>query len=128
MLCIVLDHILLSWYVNCLDIQVILVRIIGKQLQEHLILKKTMKFGLFYNNFSIVLEGYIDASWITSTSDNKPTSGWVFILGGGVVSWASKKQICITYSTMKFKFIALAATGKETKWLRNMLLDIKFWS
>jgi hypothetical protein len=25
--------------------------------------------------FSIVLEGYIDASWITSTSDNKPTSG-----------------------------------------------------
>jgi hypothetical protein len=38
-------------------------------------LKKTMKFGLFYNNFPIVLEGYIDASWITSTSDNKPTSG-----------------------------------------------------
>jgi hypothetical protein len=41
-----------------------------------------MKFGLFYNNFSIVLEGYIDASWITSTSDNKPTSGWVVLFRG----------------------------------------------
>ena len=29
-------------------------------------LKKTMDFGLFYNNFSVVLESYIDASWITS--------------------------------------------------------------
>lgn len=90
-------------------------------------LKKTMNFGLFYNNFPVVLEGYTDASWITSANDNKSTSGWVFILGGGAVSWASKKQTCITHSTMESEFIALAAAGKEAEWLRNMLLDIKLW-
>ena len=28
---------------------------------------------------------------------------------------------------MKSKFIALAAVATETKWLRNLLLDIKLW-
>jgi hypothetical protein len=34
-------------------------------------LKKTMDFRLFYNNFPVVLEGYIDVSWITNPSDTK---------------------------------------------------------
>ena len=55
------------------------------------------------------------------------TSGWIFILGGGAVSWASKKQTCITHSTMESEFIALAAAGKEVEWLRNLLLDIELW-
>ncbi len=29
-------------------------------------LKRTINFDLFYNKFPIVLEGYTDASWITS--------------------------------------------------------------
>lgn len=28
---------------------------------------------------------------------------------------------------MEFKFIALAAVGKEAEWLKNMLLDIELW-
>ncbi|XP_075077346.1 uncharacterized protein LOC142164072 [Nicotiana tabacum] len=53
--------------------------------------------------------------------------GWIFTLGGGAISWASKKQTCISHSTMESEFIALAAAGKEAEWLRNMLLDIKLW-
>ena len=51
----------------------------------------------------------------------------VRFLGGGAISCASKKQTCITYSTMEYEFIALAAAGKEAEWLRNLLLDIKLW-
>ena len=46
-------------------------------------LKKTISLGLFYSEFPAVLEGYSDASWITSVSDNKSTSGWIFTLGEG---------------------------------------------
>nr|GEV37658.1 zinc finger, CCHC-type [Tanacetum cinerariifolium] len=67
-----------------------------------------------------VLEGYNDASWISNTEDNSPASGWVFLLGGGAISWASKKQTCITGSTMKSKFVALAAAGKEAEWLKKL--------
>ncbi|GJW36689.1 hypothetical protein Tco_0059609, partial [Tanacetum coccineum] len=65
---------------------------------------------------------------ISNTEDNSSTSGWVFLLGGGVISWASKKQTCITGSTMKSEFVALVAAGKEAEWLRNLILEIPLWS
>ncbi|GJX56434.1 zinc finger, CCHC-type containing protein [Tanacetum coccineum] len=74
-----------------------------------------------------VLEGYTDASWTSNTEDNSSTSGWVFLLGGGAISWASKKQTCITGSTMESEFMALAAAGKEAEWLKNLLLEIPLW-
>ncbi|KAL0437670.1 UNVERIFIED_CONTAM: hypothetical protein Sradi_0474900 [Sesamum radiatum] len=91
-------------------------------------LKGTVNLGLFYNRFPAVLEGYSDASWITSIGNNKyPTSGWIFTLARGAIAWTSKKQTCSTHSTMEVKFVALAAASKEVEWLRNLLLDIKLW-
>ncbi|GJZ97390.1 RNA-directed DNA polymerase, eukaryota, reverse transcriptase zinc-binding domain protein [Tanacetum coccineum] len=58
-------------------------------------------------------KGYSDASWITNSKDHTSTTGWVFFLGGAVISWASKKQTCITDSTMESEFVALAAAGME---------------
>ncbi|GJZ36382.1 hypothetical protein Tco_0582573 [Tanacetum coccineum] len=75
-----------------------------------------------------VLEGYTDASWISNTKDNSSTSGWVFLLSGGVISWASKKQTCITGSTIESEFVDLVVAGKEVEWLKNVLLEIPLWS
>ncbi|GKE80893.1 zinc finger, CCHC-type containing protein, partial [Tanacetum coccineum] len=68
-----------------------------------------------------------NASWITGSSDSKSITGWIFTLSGGAVCWGSKKQTCITHSTMEAEFLALAAAGKEAEWLRNMLLEIELW-
>ncbi|GKA20777.1 hypothetical protein Tco_0700766 [Tanacetum coccineum] len=91
-------------------------------------LKKTMDYRLTYTGYPSVLEGYTDASLINNTEDNSFTSGWVFLLGGGAISWASKKQTCITGSTMESEFMALVAAGKEAEWLKNLLLKILLWS
>ena len=90
-------------------------------------LKGTMNHGLSYVGFPSVLEGYSDASWINNVEDSSSTSGWVFLLGGGAISWASKKQTCITSSTMESEFVALAAAGKEAEWLRNLVYEIPLW-
>nr|KAJ0200300.1 hypothetical protein LSAT_V11C600326060 [Lactuca sativa] len=74
-----------------------------------------------------VLEGYSDASWINYLEDHSSISGWVFLLGGGAISWASKKQTCITNSTMESEFVALSASGKEVEWLRNLIYEIPLW-
>nr|GEX76807.1 zinc finger, CCHC-type [Tanacetum cinerariifolium] len=73
-------------------------------------LKKTIDYRLTYASYPLVLDGYIDASWISNTEDNSSTSSWIFLLGGGAISWASKKQTCITGSTMEseYEFVALA--------------------
>ncbi|GKC26587.1 zinc finger, CCHC-type containing protein [Tanacetum coccineum] len=76
-------------------------------------LRGTMNYGLSYVGYPPVLYAYSDASWINHVEDSSSTSGWVFLLGGGAISWASKKQTCITGSTMESEFIALAAAGKE---------------
>ncbi|GJW26255.1 zinc finger, CCHC-type containing protein [Tanacetum coccineum] len=62
------------------------------------------------------------------TEDNSSLqSGWVFLLGGGAISWASKKQTYITGSTMEYEFVALATAGKEAELLKNSLLEISLW-
>nr|GEX05721.1 zinc finger, CCHC-type [Tanacetum cinerariifolium] len=76
-------------------------------------LKGTMNYGLSYVGYPSVFEAYSNASWINHVDDSSSISGWVFLLGGGAISWASKKQTCITGSTMESEFVALATTGKE---------------
>ena len=90
-------------------------------------LKKTTSYGINYGGYPSVLEGYSDASWITNYEDHTSTSGWVFMLGGGAISWSSKKQTCITDSTMASEFIALASASKEAKWLRDLIYEIPIW-
>nr|GEX95856.1 zinc finger, CCHC-type [Tanacetum cinerariifolium] len=76
-------------------------------------LRGTMNYGLSYVGYPSVLEAYSDASWINHVEDSSFTSGRVFLLGGGAISWAFKKQTYITGFTMKSEFVALAAAGKE---------------
>ncbi|KAI3496569.1 hypothetical protein L1887_38934 [Cichorium endivia] len=90
-------------------------------------LKRTSTFELTYTSTSGIIEGYSDASCIDHISDSKSTSGWIYTLAGGAISWASKKQTCIAHSTMEAELIALAAAGREAEWIRDLLLDIKFW-
>ena len=90
-------------------------------------LKRTIQYGICFSGDPSVLEGYSDASWITDRVDHVSTSGWIFMLGGGAISWGSKKQTCITDSTMAAEFIALASASKEAEWLRDLLYNIPLW-
>ncbi|GJY52573.1 zinc finger, CCHC-type containing protein [Tanacetum coccineum] len=87
----------------------------------------TMNYGLSYVGYPLVLEAYSDARWINHVEDSSSTSGWVFLLGGGAISWAFKKQTCITGFIMEYEFVALAAAGKEAEWLRNLIHEIPIW-
>ncbi|GJT02113.1 hypothetical protein Tco_0823282 [Tanacetum coccineum] len=69
-----------------------------------------------------------EIQWISTTKENSSTSGWVFLLYSGAISWASKKQTCISGSIMESEFVALAAAGKEAELLRNLILKISVWS
>ncbi|XP_074301367.1 secreted RxLR effector protein 161-like [Silene latifolia] len=91
------------------------------------LLKATKNYGLTYVGYPSVLEGYSDTSWINNIEDHSSTSGWVFLLGGGAISWALKNQTCISSSTMESEFIALLAAGKEAEWLRNLIYEIPLW-
>ena len=87
-------------------------------------LKRTMNLGLHYYKYPTVLEGYSDADWNTLSDDSKATSGYIFSLAGGAVSWKSKKQTILAQSTMESEMIALATASEEAGWLRGLLAEI----
>lgn len=72
-----------------------------------------MDLGLHYQKFLVVLERYNDADWNTLTDDSKATSGYIFSIDGGAVSWKSKKQTILAQSIMEFEMIAIATTSKK---------------
>ena len=90
-------------------------------------LKYTQHYALHYNKYPAMIEGYSDANLITGSNDVKSMTGYVFILGGGAVSWKSSKQTCIARSTMESEFIALDKAVEEAEWIQNFLEDIPFW-
>ncbi|GAU49932.1 hypothetical protein TSUD_408340 [Trifolium subterraneum] len=90
-------------------------------------LKRTMNLGLHYQRFPAVLEGYSDADWNTLSDDSKATSGFIFSIAGGAVSWKSKKQTILAQSTMEYEMIALATASEEASWLRCLLSEIPLW-
>ncbi|KAL4037745.1 hypothetical protein IC575_001345 [Cucumis melo] len=90
-------------------------------------LKGTIDYCLHFNKFPAVLEGYCDANWVTNNDEVNSTSGYVFLLGGGAISWKSTKQTCIARSTMESEFIALELAGQKAEWIKNLLGDVPLW-
>lgn len=85
-------------------------------------LKGTLDFGIFYkkggNNELIA---YTDSDYAGDLEDRKSTSGYVFLLSSGAVSWLSKKQPIVSLSTTEAEFIAAASCACQTVWLKRVL-------
>ena len=71
-------------------------------------LKGTTNHGTTFSRQSseLKLEGYSDADWGGDVNDRKSTSGYVFKISNGAVSWRSKKQACVAISTAEAEYIA----------------------
>ena len=67
------------------------------------------------------LTGYSDAG---DMDDRHSTSGNVFSLAGGAVSWSSKKQATFALSTAEAEYVALSGATQEAVWLRRLLEDV----
>ncbi|GJW53171.1 ribonuclease H-like domain-containing protein [Tanacetum coccineum] len=108
-----------------------LVSVIGRLMYDMNLYNASEPLHLLGRNTVSSVGSYTDASWISNTEDNPSTSGWVFLLGGGVISWHSKKQTCITGSTMEFEFVAVVVAGKEVEWMRIeqyiQMIDYALW-
>lgn len=63
-------------------------------------LKSSTDLGIFYKRRGDAeLIVYTDSDYTGDLNDRKSTSGYIFSLSGGAVSWASKKQPVVTLST-----------------------------
>ncbi|KAL9348429.1 hypothetical protein Peur_059795 [Populus x canadensis] len=90
-------------------------------------LQGTADFGLLYKKGEHSdLMGFTDSDYAGDQDDRKSTSGYVFMLGTGAVSWSSKKQPIVTLSTTEAEFVAAASCACQAIWLRRILEEIQF--
>jgi len=90
-------------------------------------LKHTSDLGIIYSGGNEQLDGYSDADFATSDVDRRRvTSGYVFRLWGGAISWQSKKQPSVSLATGDAEYVALAQASRELMWLRSIMSELGF--
>ena len=90
----------------------------------------TKGYGIVYKNTDTpnspnIFHGYADAAF-ANQDDCKSTSGYVFIAGGGAITWRSKKQTTVALSSTEAEYIALAEAAREASWLRNLYDELGY--
>lgn len=89
-------------------------------------LKSTSSLGIKYCGDSRKnLQGYADANWATDVDTRRSTTGYVFTLNTGAVSWKSRRQPTVAASTTEAEYMALFDATREAIWLRRLLKDMK---
>ncbi|KAK9080260.1 hypothetical protein SSX86_001936 [Deinandra increscens subsp. villosa] len=89
-------------------------------------LQGTKDYKLTYrrtNNLEVI--GYSDSDFAKCKDDKKSTSGYIFMLAGGPISWRSHKQQLTTTSTMMAEYVAVYNATCHGMLLRNLISGLK---
>ena len=57
--------------------------------------------------------GYSDADWAGDIESRRSTSGYVFMMNGGCISWRSKKQRTVALSSTEAEYMALSEKQRK---------------
>ena len=87
-------------------------------------LRRTRDYMLVYRCEDLIPISYIDSDFQLDLDFRKSTSGCVFTLGGGAISWRSVKQSCIANSSMEVEYVTACEATKEVVWLKKFLSDL----
>lgn len=96
-------------------------------------LKGTLDKGIIYggttestglSTTTIKLVGYSDADWGGDLDSRRSTTGYVFTLNHGVVSWGSKLQATVALSSAEAEYMALCSATQEAIHLRQLVKDL----
>ena len=88
-------------------------------------LRGTSKMMITYDGAGgTTLEGYVDASWADAEHDRRSTTGWLFMVGGNLVSWGTYVQRVVARSTAEAEYMAASDAAQEVVWLRRLLAEL----
>nr|GEZ81379.1 hypothetical protein [Tanacetum cinerariifolium] len=84
----------------------------------------TVTRGLWYSKDSaIALTAFTDADHVGCQDTKQSTSGSMQLLGDTLVSWLSKRQKSVAFSSMGAEYISLSGCCAQVLWMRSQLTD-----
>jgi transposase InsO family protein len=72
------------------------------------------------------LHGYTDSSLGDQTDDRHSTSGYVFLLMNGAISWSSRKQRTVAQNTTEAEYMAMTDAANQAAWYRSFLSELGY--
>ena len=88
-------------------------------------IKGTLGVGItFGGSTELDVIGYSDSDYNGAADGRCSTGAWLFLLGGGPISWSFKRQATSAMSTCEAEYMALSEAGKEALWLRYVMIDL----
>ncbi|KAH9751577.1 hypothetical protein KPL71_014347 [Citrus sinensis] len=76
------------------------------------------------NNVTSKVIGYVDSDFAGDLDKRRSTTGFVFTMCGGAVSWKASLQSVVALSTTEVEYIALTEAFKEAKWIRGIISEL----
>jgi hypothetical protein len=64
--------------------------------------------------------------WAGDLEDKRSTTWFVFMMGGGAISWSSKQQPIITLSTTEAEYMASTQVTKEAIWMTKFMKELGY--
>lgn len=91
-------------------------------------LSSTSEHGLCFGPTKTLnhLKAYADADYAGNMDTRRSTTGFVFLMNGGPVTWATQRQRCTSLSTTEAEYIAQSEAAKEVVWARRLLEGLGF--
>jgi hypothetical protein len=81
-------------------------------------LRSILDYGLLLRHFaSFELMVYTDVDWAGCSDIHRSTSGYAMFLGVNLISWSSKRQNVISYSSAEAKYRAMDNGVADAYWL-----------
>lgn len=98
-------------------------------------LSGTADFGLWFSggpesaagaatDGAFTLRAYCDSDYAGDVDTRRSTTGYVFTLYGGAVSWSSRRQQTVAASTTEAEYMSASAAVKEALWIRTLLTNM----
>lgn len=87
-------------------------------------LKGTIDMKITYGSNTDGIVGYSDADWASDLDQRRSTTGYLFTMCGGGISWNSKKQSTVALSSTESEYMAAVAAIQEGIWLSNLYTEV----
>lgn len=84
----------------------------------------TKNHGLFFTKDDPELKAYVDSDYGGCLDTARSTTGWIFTMAGGPVSWGAKRQQTVSLSSTEAEYMAATEAAKEAVWIKSFVNDL----
>ena len=89
-------------------------------------IKNTLDFGLTYSREGeLSPTAFVDADYGGCCDTQRSTSGFIFTMAGGPVTWSSKHQATVALSTVEAEYVAMSRCTQQMVWMQSWLDEVK---